>query len=89
MTKLILFDMDKILVKSTGKIEDQLNTLIDLHKKGYDLGILSSSTYEKIKNHPMFTIVGHFVSESDGYTLTAKDGSAHPLEAQGWNALKD
>ena len=45
--------------------------------------------YEKIKNHPMFTIVGHFVSESDGYTLTAKDGSTHPLEAQGWNALKD
>lgn len=45
--------------------------------------------YEKIKNHPMFTIVGHFVEESDGYTLTAKDGSSHPLEAQGWNALKD
>jgi thiamine-monophosphate kinase len=45
--------------------------------------------YEKIKNHPMFTIVGHFVAESDGYTLTAKDGSSHPLEAQGWNALKD
>lgn len=45
--------------------------------------------YEKIKNHSMFTIVGHFVSESDGYTLTAKDGTSHPLEAQGWNALKD
>lgn len=45
--------------------------------------------YEKIKNNSMFTIVGHFVSESDGYTLTAKDGTSHPLEAQGWNALKD
>lgn len=45
--------------------------------------------YEKIKNHPMFTIVGHFVNESDGYSLTAKDGSTHPLEAQGWNGLKD
>jgi len=45
--------------------------------------------YEKIKNHPMFTIIGHFVVESDGYNLTAKDGTTHPLEAQGWNALKD
>jgi len=45
--------------------------------------------YDKVKNHPMFTIVGHFVPEADGCTLTAKDGSTHPLEAQGWNALKD
>lgn len=45
--------------------------------------------YEKIKNHPMFTIVGHFLNESDGYSLTAKDGTTHPLEAQGWNGLKD
>ena len=47
------------------------------------------SDYEKIKNHPMFTVVGHFLNESEGKTLTAKDGSTHPLEAQGWNALKD
>lgn len=47
------------------------------------------SDYEKIKNHPMFTVVGHFLNESEGKTLTAKDGSTHPLEAQGWNSLKD
>ncbi len=44
--------------------------------------------YEKIKNHPMFTVIGHFVDPSEGKILTAKDGSSHPLEAQGWNALK-
>ena len=44
--------------------------------------------YEKVKDHPLFTIVGHFVPESDGCTLTAKGGTSHPLEAQGWNSLK-
>ena len=47
------------------------------------------SDYEKIKNHPMFTVIGHFLNESEGQTLTAKDGSNHALEAQGWNALKE
>ncbi len=45
--------------------------------------------YDKIKHHPMFTIVGHFVEENEGYTLTAKDGSNHLLEAQGWNPIKE
>ena len=44
--------------------------------------------YEKVKDHPLFTIVGHFVPESDGCTLTAKGGTSHPLEAQGWNSFK-
>ena len=37
----------------------------------------------------MFTVVGHFLNESEGQTLTAKDGSNHALEAQGWNSFKD
>lgn len=49
---------------------------------------LDLKDYEKVKNHPMFTIIGHFVEESEGYTLTAKGGSSHPLEAQGWNHVK-
>lgn len=44
--------------------------------------------YDKVKNHPHFTIIGHFVEPSEGYTLTAKGGSSHPIEAQGWNPLK-
>lgn len=49
---------------------------------------LDLSYYEKIKDHPLFTIVGHFVNESEGCTLTAKGGTSHPLEAQGWNPIK-
>ena len=49
---------------------------------------LDLSYYEKIKDHPLFTIVGHFVNESEGCVLTAKGGTSHPLEAQGWNPIK-
>ena len=49
---------------------------------------LDLSYYEKIKDHPLFTIVGHFVNESEGCVLTAKGGTSHPLEAQGWNSIK-
>lgn len=47
------------------------------------------SDFEKIKNHPKFTVIGHFVEEGEGYSLTAKDGSVHPLQAQGWNPIQD
>lgn len=43
--------------------------------------------FEKIKDNPKFKIIGHFVEESEGYNLTAKGGTSHPLEAQGWNHL--
>jgi thiamine-monophosphate kinase len=49
---------------------------------------LDLKDYDKVKNHPLFTVIGHFVEESEGYTLTAKGGSTHPLEAQGWNHVK-
>lgn len=45
--------------------------------------------YDKVKKHPHFTVVGHFVDAAEGHTLIAKDGSSHPLEAQGWNPLKE
>lgn len=48
---------------------------------------LDLKDYDKVKNHPLFTVIGHFVEESEGYTLTAKGGSTHPLEAQGWNHI--
>lgn len=47
------------------------------------------SDFDKIKNHPKFAVVGHFVEEHEGHILTAKDGSTHPLQAQGWNPIKD
>ena len=34
------------------------------------------------------TIIGEVVAEEDGMSLISNSGSAHPLQAQGWNHLK-
>ena len=35
-----------------------------------------------------FTIVGYVTDASEGNNFIAKDGTSHPLTAQGWDALK-
>jgi thiamine-monophosphate kinase len=40
--------------------------------------------YEKIKNHPYFTVIGHFTEVGGPKSLIAKDGSIHELKAQGF-----
>lgn len=44
--------------------------------------------YEKIKNVPDFTIIGHITPKTAGINLIAKAGTSHPITAQGWNAFK-
>ncbi len=44
--------------------------------------------YEKIKNVPDFTIIGHITPKTSGLNLIAKAGTSHPITAQGWNAFK-
>jgi thiamine-monophosphate kinase len=46
------------------------------------------SEYEKIKNVPDFTIIGHVTPKASGLTLIAKAGTSHPITAQGWNSFK-
>lgn len=46
------------------------------------------SEYDKIKNLPDFTIIGHITPKSSGLNLIAKAGTSHPITAQGWNAFK-
>ncbi len=43
--------------------------------------------YNKIKNLPDFSVIGHLTPSSKGYQLIAKAGTVHPLKAQGWNHL--
>ncbi|QCR21148.1 thiamine-phosphate kinase [Pontibacter sp. SGAir0037] len=40
--------------------------------------------YDKIKNHPDFTIIGKITEASEGINLANKHGQAFPLQAQGW-----
>lgn len=46
------------------------------------------SEYEKIKNLPDFTIIGHITPKASGLNLVAKAGTSHPITAQGWNSFK-
>ena len=49
---------------------------------------LPMEDFEKVKNVPDFTIIGHITAASSGVNLVAKAGTSHPITAQGWNAFK-
>jgi len=68
--------------------EMNINPLVAALNGGEDYELLftiSQSDYEKIKNDPDFTIIGHMTEEADGANLVTGSGAAIPLEAQGWN----
>jgi thiamine-monophosphate kinase len=44
--------------------------------------------YEKIKNHPDISVIGHITEASAGKNLISRSGAVHELKAQGWNAFK-
>lgn len=48
---------------------------------------VKQSDYEKIRNQPDISIVGHVTDVSAGYELITKSGNVHPIKAQGWNAF--
>jgi thiamine-monophosphate kinase len=45
------------------------------------------SDYEKLKDNPYFSIIGHITDKSSGINLIAKNGTSHELSAQGWDAF--
>ena len=68
--------------------EMNINPLVAALNGGEDYELLftiSQSDYEKIKNDPDFTIIGHMTEEADGANLVTGSGAAIALEAQGWN----
>lgn len=44
------------------------------------------SDFDKLKGSPHFTVIGH-MAEGAAPQLIARDGTAHPLTAQGWDAF--
>ncbi|MCY1720476.1 thiamine-phosphate kinase [Prolixibacteraceae bacterium Z1-6] len=68
--------------------EFSINPIVAALNGGEDYELLftiSLDDYEKIKNDPDFTIIGHMTEASEGINLVTNAGSAIPLEAQGWN----
>lgn len=49
---------------------------------------LPQDRYEDIRNHPMFSIVGHMTDDPAERTLITRNGMETELKAQGWDGLK-
>lgn len=71
--------------------ELNLNPILCALNGGEDYELLltiNQKDYEKLKSDVDFTIIGHIADKSEGSNFIAKDGSVHPLTAQGWDATK-
>lgn len=71
--------------------ELSINPIVAALNGGEDYELLFTlplDDYEKIKNDPDFTIIGHITEASEGIKLVTNAGSAIPLEAQGWGDAK-
>jgi thiamine-monophosphate kinase len=67
--------------------EMNINPLVAALNGGEDYELLFTIPlidYDKIKNDPDFTIIGHMTEAADGVNLITGAGSAIPLTAQGW-----
>jgi thiamine-monophosphate kinase len=69
------FNLDPTLCVLSGGEDYELLFTVDL------------SDYDKIKNVPEISVIGHITNEAKGRLMVAKAGSVHELTAQGWNAL--
>lgn len=49
---------------------------------------ISQDDYEKIKNNPDITVIGHITEQDKGARIITRGGSEHELVAQGWNPVK-
>lgn len=85
-----LYEEKIVLDSQTKQMAEELNInpLIAALNGGEDYELLFTlpiSDYEKIKNDPDFTVIGHMTEASKGANLITGAGSAIPLTAQGWN----
>lgn len=70
--------------------EFQLDPTIPVLNGGEDYELLftvDQKDFDKINGNPNLSIVGHMTADEGDYYFISKDGQAHPLNAQGWNAL--
>jgi len=73
-------------------LELNINPLVAALNGGEDYELLFTvpvSDYDKVKNHPDITIIGHIADATEGTALVTGAGSEIELMAQGWNPLKE
>lgn len=81
--------MDSLMISTAD--EFNLNPAMAALNGGEDYELLftiSPNDYDKIKNHPDFTIIGHVVEENEGNFMIARGSNQLiALTAQGWDAF--
>lgn len=86
-----LFEDRLVFDQQTNKMAEELhmNPLVAALNGGEDYELLftvSLSDFEKVKNHPDISIIGHMVKKEEGALLiTAGNSHELPISAQGWN----
>jgi len=78
----------------TRRFADELaiNPLVAALNGGEDYELLFTvplADHDKIKNDPDITIIGHITEADKGINLASGLGAIIPLQAQGWNPLKE
>lgn len=72
-------------------LEFGLNPSIVALNGGEDYELLftvDQKHYEKLKNNPDFTIIGHATEQAGGYHLRTTGGNSFDIKAQGWDHFK-
>ncbi|WP_407401686.1 thiamine-phosphate kinase [Chryseobacterium sp.] len=81
--------MDNLTISTADELN--LNPVMTALSGGEDYELLftiSPEDFEKIRNHPDFTIIGHAVDHSEGNYMVARGSNQLvALTAQGWNAF--
>ncbi|MBC7913496.1 MAG: thiamine-phosphate kinase [Pyrinomonadaceae bacterium] len=49
---------------------------------------VAQTDFEKIRNNPDISIIGHITEKAAGMNLVSRSEVLHPLKAQGWNSFK-
>lgn len=49
---------------------------------------IAQSDWDKIKNDPNLTAIGHITDRESGAQLISKSQTQHPIQAQGWDAMR-
>ncbi len=85
-----LYEEKLVFDQQTKQMAEELNInpLVAALNGGEDYELLFTlpiGDFDKIKNDPDFTVIGHMTEASEGVNLITGTGAAIPLTAQGWN----
>lgn len=71
------FNMDPTIAAMSGGEDYELLFTIDIRD------------FEKLKDTPGISFIGHITDKAEGISLIARDGSSVPVSSQGWDAVAE